>query len=150
MNKTDQTADAISQEQSRFVVLRHLTPATSERDSHWDLMLQRQLVLLTWELVEPLQIRNSDHSTEVRRLADHRIDYLDYEGPVSDDRGRVQREANGIVEWLSFTPTKIEARLESSRLNGFLTLIPENGDQWILWFSESCSNDAVITRSADS
>src|SRR4051794_23553598 len=61
----------------RFVLLRHETPAGSERPTHFDLMLEHNGVLRTWALSglpaagEPLL---------AEQLPDHRLAYLDYEG----------------------------------------------------------------------
>ncbi len=77
----------------RFVILRHELPPTSTRGSHWDLMLENQGVLLTWELpnLPPGPLPASFEQLGIRRLPDHRIDFLEYEGPVSNGRGTVQR-----------------------------------------------------------
>ena len=77
----------------QFVILRHELPPTSARGSHWDLMLENQGVLLTWELpnLPPGPLPASFEQLGIRRLPDHRIDYLEYEGPVSNGLGTVQR-----------------------------------------------------------
>ena len=66
-------------------------------------MLELGPVLQTWALAElphkwaslkavTESLRFSDlNSVAVERLGDHRLVYLDYEGPVSGDRGRVRR-----------------------------------------------------------
>src|SRR5262249_60311740 len=71
----------------RFVVLIHNHPAL-----HWDLMLEKQAALRTWRLARPPDAAGSIHAEE---LPDHRQAYLDYEGPVSGDRGAVRRLARG-------------------------------------------------------
>ncbi len=72
---------------SRFVVLFHQLPAGALRLAHWDLMIEEGGVLATWQLEGwPPQ----DQSI-VERLDDHRLAYLDYEGPVAGNRGRVTR-----------------------------------------------------------
>jgi hypothetical protein len=47
-----------------------------------------------WPVTEPVA---------VERLGDHRRDYLDYQGPVSNDRGRVDRVAGGLFRFESRT-----------------------------------------------
>ncbi|MCH2182317.1 MAG: hypothetical protein MK108_09960 [Mariniblastus sp.] len=77
---------------SEFVILFHQTPESAERADHWDLMIQSGDSLMTWALESsPLAGRVM---TAVR-LADHRLEYLDYQGPLSDDRGVVSRLARG-------------------------------------------------------
>ena len=91
----------------RFVLLRHETPPGHPRPSHWDLMLEHAGVLLTWELqtlpglwAEALGEDSSDaeDTVEARRLSDHRLAYLEIEGPVSGGRGTVQRCDRGELE----------------------------------------------------
>ncbi len=49
-------------------------------------MIEFEESLRTWEL---LHLPVEGETTAVRRLPDHRLHYLDYEGPVSSDRGHV-------------------------------------------------------------
>jgi hypothetical protein len=81
---------------SRFVVLFHQLPPGNLRGDHWDLMLEQDGKLLTWSLTEPLE---PGKSIAAERLADHRIDYLQYEGSISDDRGSVSRIREGTYSW---------------------------------------------------
>jgi hypothetical protein len=72
----------------RFVVLRHELPAGSPRPSHWDVMFETDGTLRTWAIAgEP----DSREPQPAEALADHRLEYLSYEGPVSGERGRVAR-----------------------------------------------------------
>ncbi len=71
----------------RFVVLEHDHPIL-----HWDLMLEFDGALLTWRLPANVQINEWGVS---ERLPDHRLAYLDYEGPVSKGRGTVRRITGG-------------------------------------------------------
>jgi hypothetical protein len=75
----------------RFVVLEHDGP----RGLHWDLMLEQDQSLATWALFQP---PDADGTIEAERLADHRLAYLDYEGPVSGGRGSVRRWDQGTYE----------------------------------------------------
>jgi len=42
------------------------------------------------------------------RLPDHRQLYLDYQGPISGDRGSVRRLNRGTVRWITHSPDRIE------------------------------------------
>jgi len=76
----------------RYVVLFHEPPPESGRASHWDVMFESGGVLRTWALGEwPV----GPCGVDAARLADHRIDYLTYEGPVSRGRGCVRRVDEG-------------------------------------------------------
>lgn len=71
---------------ARYVLLEHDWPAP-----HLDLLLEQGPVLRGWRLAEPLRV-----GTQVATAsADHRLLYLDYEGPVSGGRGTVRRLDRG-------------------------------------------------------
>ncbi len=74
----------------RFVILEHDHPAL-----HWDLMLEAGDVLRTWRLAAPPM---NSHAIEATALGDHRHMYLDYEGPVSGNRGSVRRWDAGAFD----------------------------------------------------
>ena len=80
----------------RYVILQHEMPAGHEdRPLHWDLMFEWHDSLRTWALAcEP----RAGVEIAARRLSDHRLAYLDYEGPVSGDRGSVRRWDAGTYE----------------------------------------------------
>lgn len=67
----------------RFVILTHDHPFL-----HWDLMLEADGTLHTWRLLDEPR---PDVPIRAEALPDHRIAYLDYEGPVSRGRGNVTR-----------------------------------------------------------
>ena len=54
---------------------------------------------------------------------DHRKFYLDYEGPVSNDRGNVSRWDAGTLQWLQVEPNHCVVRLDGERLRGIATLL---------------------------
>jgi len=110
----------------RFVLLRHEMPADSGRATHWDLMLESDGALRTWALDEPLAVGAIVSAT---LLADHRIAYLDYEGPVSGNRGSVTRVDAGSYEPLVDEPNRVVIRIEGSKLIGRAELILI-GDRW--------------------
>lgn len=84
-----------------FVILDHQPPErgglsksrTGER--HFDLMfeVEESDKLKTFAL-ETLPL-NEGEDVEATKLDDHRREYLNYEGPVSDNRGTVSRIAEG-------------------------------------------------------
>ncbi len=82
----------------RFVVLFHQFPLDHPRDDHWDLMLETESSLLTWALQEMPEPGKSISAVE---LANHRISYLEYQGPVSGNHGSVTRVLGGQYFWKS-------------------------------------------------
>jgi len=113
----------------RFVVLEHQSP----RGLHWDFMLQQEDVLATWALPEP---PDANGPLEAERLPDHRLAYLDYEGPVSGNRGQVVRWDAGIFELRGQRPQEWTVVLRGQRLVGEATLrrLPEDSDAWQFTF----------------
>lgn len=71
----------------RFAILRHDHPFL-----HWDLLLEAGPVATTWRLLRPPLDREL---IAAELLPDHRLLYLEYEGPVSGNRGCVRRVAGG-------------------------------------------------------
>lgn len=106
----------------RFVVLEHNHPML-----HWDLMLESGDVLRTWRLVEPLRQGEAIAATAA---FDHRLIYLEYEGPVSGGRGRVLRRESGTFAWQVQNADRVEVRLTGQRLRGDLRLKRVEGDNW--------------------
>lgn len=80
----------------RFAILQHTLPASHERaGTHWDLLFELpdpDSRLLTFACPQP---PTDATDMVVERLPDHRRLYLDYEGPISDDRGEVVRWDRG-------------------------------------------------------
>jgi hypothetical protein len=102
----------------RYVILRHDFP-TRGCDVHWDLMLEVGQVLRTWALVDTPA---PGAVVAAEQLSDHRPAYLDYEGPVSGDRGSVSRWDTGQFTILSDSPGRLAMRLTGNLLNGVATL----------------------------
>jgi hypothetical protein len=111
----------------RYVLLEHDYPHL-----HWDLMLEASSVLLTWRLERP-PTPGADLAAE--RLPDHRLPYLDYEGPVSGDRGRVTRWDAGTFTWIEAGGPALTAQLAGGRLRGTLRLEETRGG-WRALFEE--------------
>ncbi|MBI5759050.1 MAG: hypothetical protein HZA46_11090 [Planctomycetales bacterium] len=94
----------------RFVILTHDHPTL-----HWDLMLEMGASLRTWRLPEP-PLAGCELSVEP--LPDHRLMYLDYEGPVSGNRGSVQRWDAGEFEIIEESPDLLVVQLSGMILRG--------------------------------
>ena len=87
----------------QFVVLHHQFPPGSDRKCHWDLLLEQPQAhpnqLLTFEVSVPPQ--DWGKPTSVKRLPDHRSIYLEYEGPISGNRGTVSQALKGDAQWVT-------------------------------------------------
>lgn len=102
---------------SRFVILHHRL----DEGEHWDLMLEQGDVLLTWQLFRDPTVP-SNYPISARRIGDHRKAYLDYEGPLTGNRGTVHRVDSGTVEIEASTPESCCFVLSESRLHGTFIL----------------------------
>jgi hypothetical protein len=98
----------------RFVLLDHDHPSP-----HFDLMLEVGAVLWTWRLDRLLE---PGHEQQAERIQDHRVHYLEYEGPVSGNRGRVVRRDEGEFVWLIQEEAHLELRISGRRASGTLIL----------------------------
>jgi hypothetical protein len=94
----------------RFVVLTHDHPFL-----HWDLLLEQDGALRTWRLAQPPE---GDGPIDAEELADHRLAYLDYEGPVSGGRGTVARWDVGTYETIELTAERVVVRLAGEKSRG--------------------------------
>lgn len=110
---------------SRFVILHH----TGFRAEHWDLMLEEGDVLLTWQLPrEPCG--PAAFPMSAARIGDHRKLYLDYEGPVSRNRGAVTRFDGGDLQILERTEVAIRFELSGEKLAGRFRLERRGDNDW--------------------
>ena len=115
----------------RFVLLRHERPTDFEEPSHWDLMLQQGDVLKTWELrtlpaswqaamgTAAAETLSAVQTVSAKQLPDHRLAYLDYEGPIRGNRGEVHRCDSGTYEILSQDESQLKISLTGTMISGF-------------------------------
>jgi hypothetical protein len=119
---------------ARFVLLEHDHP-----HRHWDLMLEAGPVLRTWRLAAPPapgQVVPAEPSF------DHRLLYLDYEGPISGNRGQVLQHDRGTYDFLLQEADEIGIRLRGETWQGVLRLRKEAESAWSATFtSDPVSGD---------
>lgn len=106
----------------RFVLLAHDWPTP-----HLDLLLERDGVLKAWRLPADFDPRTS---ATAEAVADHRVHYLDYEGPVSDGRGDVARRDAGGLTWELVEDGRAVVALAGARLFGRWELLRLEGTRW--------------------
>jgi hypothetical protein len=108
----------------RFVVLEHDYP-----ELHWDLMLEGDGVLRTWRLTSP-----PEPGEAIRAAAsfDHRMLYLDYEGPISGGRGCVKRWDSGTFSLEADSGERLIVYFEGGRLHGRRSLQRQAEGAWLL------------------
>lgn len=99
----------------QFVILRHDAP----NGVHFDLMLESGSVLKTWALPQPPEV---GMEMECEALGDHRLAYLDYEGPISGGRGTVTRWDRGTYAIQRQSDAEWLLDLAGQQINGLATL----------------------------
>lgn len=115
----------------RYVILEHDHPML-----HWDFMLEAGAVLKTWRLAAPPR---PGPVVGAEALPDHRRQYLDYEGPISGNRGRVVRWDAGEFVWRMDTQDRIVVRLAGRRVQGTAVLERTAAAEWRLTLVEEAN-----------
>ena len=97
---------------TRTVLLWHrdIPPEAGLGGDHFDWLLEpeaggRLVAFRVWDRVDMPDCQGF----EAERLGDHRREYLEYEGPVSGGRGRVERLSQGLCVRVDEGPDLIEA-----------------------------------------
>ncbi len=114
----------------RYVILEHDHPHL-----HWDLMVEWGDRLKTWRLSAPPGERET---ISAEALQDHRLMYLDYEGPVSGGRGQVTRWDEGSVVARSDGDVWTFA-VQGRRLRGVIRLTATTEHGLVCIYSEAAS-----------
>lgn len=65
-------------------------------------------------------------------LPDHRLFYLDYEGPVSGNRGVVTQWDKGIFEWIQHEEAHCEFCLNGGKWQGAFRFVRSDDQRWTL------------------
>jgi hypothetical protein len=112
----------------RYVVLEHRWEGI-----HFDLMLESGNKLRTWKLAGPPQHAQSQIASAT---FDHRLHYLTYEGPISENRGHVVRWDAGTYQEEAVEPKLLRVRLEGTRLSGVLELRWLEAENWECLYRE--------------
>ncbi len=113
-----------------FVLLRHETPPGSNISSHWDLMIQDGDHLATWRLESDL-FQTAQQSAE--RIDNHRLEYLTFEGPISNNRGSVRQVDQGEFRIQLWSENEISGELHAQTNKTFMRLSrTANSTHWLL------------------
>ena len=115
---TDRNDSAVDQNR-RFAVLEHRWNGV-----HWDFLVEDGDSLRTWAIDAPI-VTGVDRPAQ--SLAAHRRVYLDYEGPVSGDRGKVRRWDSGRATVEVWTDSLVRLRLAGDQLLGVIEFRADGG-----------------------
>lgn len=100
-------------------------------------MLEKEAGLHTWRLQ-----RSPDQPGLIAAtpLAEHRKAYLDYEGPVSGDRGSVIGWDRGQYGTVAETIDRIEVQVAGERLAGRVVLTRTSESAWLFEFTPTINS----------
>lgn len=114
----------------RFAILTHDHPTL-----HWDFLLEDGATCRTWRLAEcPVY----GVKISAVRIPNHRLVYLDYDGPIRGNRGSVSCWDRGVFEWVTDDLSLLEIDLRGSRIDGVCSLEFVAEEQWTAIFLERC------------
>ncbi len=99
--------------------------------SHFDLMIENGPTLATWKMDTPPEDAQAE-GIPCARIAEHRRRYLEYEGPISGDRGLVARHDVSTCRALQRSDATWRLAFNGSRLGGIF-LLERAGDQGAAW-----------------
>jgi hypothetical protein len=115
----------------RYVILEHDHPTR-----HWDFLLEAGSVLRAWRLADP---PNPGTAVAAEPSFDHRLIYLEYEGPISGDRGSVTRWDAGTYSG-SLEETGLKVTVNGSRLRGAMRISADSAGGWWLLFEPTAES----------
>jgi len=118
----------------QWVLLHHVTA----EDSHFDFMLEDSGQLLTWRL---LRVPGPHETIKAERIQNHRVVYLDYEGPLTGDRGAVTRADRGSYHRIVWSPELLVVELHGQKLHGQVELRSQ-GPFWTLLYASASAEAA--------
>jgi hypothetical protein len=123
---SDPESDAGARDMPRFVILQHASP----HGLHWDFMLEMGTALASWALAQPPA---ASQQIPARALSEHRLAYLDYDGPISRGRGTVTRWDEGTYQIERQAEGLLVVLLSGKNLTGRATLhrTGADPDQWV-------------------
>jgi hypothetical protein len=113
----------------RFVILEHDHPSR-----HWDFMLEAGASLRAWRLAA---LPRFGDSISAEPSFNHRLLYLDFEGPLTGGRGRVSRWDAGEFEWQIDTADRLVVDLVGQRIAGTASIERLMDDsRWLFLLTE--------------
>jgi hypothetical protein len=77
------------------------------------------------------------------RISDHRLAYLDYEGPVSGGRGTVACEDRGEYHALDLSAGRVVVELQGAAVRGRMEMTHVDGDRWRAQFFATAGPDGA-------
>jgi bifunctional non-homologous end joining protein LigD len=109
----------------RFVIQKH----SRAGDIHWDLMLESGKMLETYRLELPPG-KLFQQPNAARKIFDHSLKFLTYEGSVNKGKGKVEIADSGTYQLLSEAENYREMQISGKILKGKFVLTHIKEEQW--------------------
>ena len=123
----------------KYVIHFHKTDT-----DHYDLMLEDNNTLLTWQIdIDDILNILDGSPAMIKRINDHRSEYLTYEGPISCDRGMVQIYDTGDFTMVESTKDIIVMSMSGQKFLGLLTIENPNQSESIISFKPKTDNELI-------
>lgn len=123
---------------ARYTISLH-EDATGE--PHYDLFLERDGTLKTWRMPKA----DFTQALPVTEQKDHRMQYLDYEGPVSGGRGTVTVWDTGTYFEDAWRGDFIQVAVSGRKLRGRLRLVRDAEGSWTIGDGSTAVRKATTT-----
>lgn len=108
---------------ARFTISHHVDAPEGD---HYDLMLEDGKTLRTWRIPHT----NFEAEQPAKPLPAHRLEYLDREGEISENRGHVTIWTTGNCEREVWNENVIQVRLNSEEINRRIRIYQEKEGKW--------------------
>jgi bifunctional non-homologous end joining protein LigD len=116
----------------KFVIQKH----SRADDVHWDLMLESGKMLETYRLELPPE-KLFQQPNAARKIFDHSLKFLTYEGSVNKGKGKVEIADGGTYQLLGESENYKEFQLGGRILQGKFALTCVGTDKWEFAFISS-------------
>ena len=111
-----------------YSIIKH---SINDQNFHYDFLIKNNDILECWQF-QKLPCFDSDLSLTCKKIFDHRLIYLTYEGEISNNRGAVMLIENGFFDIQIQQANLIKFKSQSKILTGTFKLELVSEDTWKL------------------
>ena len=102
-----------------FAILKH---TLLDQSFHFDLLIKNGNILNCWQFNSSPTNCDDSEILFCKKIFDHRLKYLTYEGEISDNRGWVSRTTNGILNIETQNSKQVIFRVANDNFKGRFSL----------------------------
>ena len=109
-----------------YSIIKH---TLSDYTFHYDFLIKKNDILQCWQFSSIANIEIGE-LIFCKKIFDHRLKYLNYQGPISNNRGKVQIIQNGFLEIIIQEDNLVRFRIDSELLNGNFEIRKIQSEAW--------------------